>query len=98
MISEELKSKLKNVDRETQHVFFVKMLYELKGFDGFKDFVLFGINQTEKKEKLVAFSVVFSNKEIKELFKTDEEKIQFNALLKVWLDELEKNMRFEIGE
>lgn len=98
MTSEELKSALKNVDRETQYVFFIKMLYELNGFDGFKDFVLFGINQTEKKEKLVAFSVVFSNKEIKEFFKTDEEKIQFNALLKVWLDELEKNMRIEIGE
>lgn len=98
MISEDLKSALKNVDRETQYVFFIKMLYEFNGFDGFKDFVLFGINQTERKEKLVAFSVVFSNKEIKELFKTNEEKIQFNALLKVWLDELEKNMRIEIGE
>lgn len=98
MISEDLKSKLKNVDNATQYVFFIKMLYELNGFDGFKDFVLFGINQTEKKEKLVAFNIIFSNTEIKELFKTEEEKIQFNALLKVWLDELEKNMRIEIGE
>lgn len=98
MMSEDLKSKLKNVDSETQYVFFIKMLYELNGFDGFKDFVLFGINKTEKKEKLVAFNIIFSNKEIKELFKTNEEKIQFNALLKVWLDELEKNMRIEIGE
>lgn len=98
MISEELKSALKNVDSETQYVFFIKLLYELNGFDGFKDFVLFGINRTDKKEKLVAFNIVFSNKEIKELFKTNEEKIQFNALLKLWLDELEKNMRIEIGE
>lgn len=98
MISEELKSKLKNDNNFTQHVFFIKMLYELNGFDSFKDFILFGINETVEKEELVAFHIIFSNKEIKELFKTDEEKIQFNALLKVWLDELEKNMRIEIGE
>lgn len=98
MISEEIKSKLKNINNENQYVFFIKMLYELNGFDGFKDFILFGINKTEKKEKLVSFHIVFSNKEIKELFKTDEEKIQFNALLKVWLDELEKNIKIEIGE
>lgn len=98
MISEEIKSRLKDVDSETQYVFFIKMLYELNGFDGFKDFVLFGINKTDEKEKLVAFNIIFSNKEIKELFKSDEEKIQFNALLKVWLDELEKSMRIEIGE
>ena len=79
-------------DKKMQ-VEFLKLLYETMGFEGLKDFVLFAMNEQREKYKTV-FPIVLVFQNAKEII-NQEDKTAYNALVKVWLDELEKELRLE---
>ena len=67
-------------------------IYQAEGFEAIKDFMLMGIRDATNCDELLALSIVFNDEKLRSLI---TEKEDFNALVKVWLEEVEKRLRLK---